>query len=128
MQVRVYYEDTDAAGVVYHSNYLKYCERARTEFLRERGLSVAHLAEIGQIFPVVNMEIEFRAPARHDDLLEIETSVLEVGQAKFKMRQIVINKESGKILIDLRVTLACVSKEMKPKRITEQIKQVLAIK
>lgn len=127
MQVRVYYEDTDAAGVVYHSSYLNFCERARTEFLRERGFSVARLAEVGQIFPVVNMEIDFKAPARHDDLLEIDTKVIEVGQAKFRMRQIVANKESGKILIDLRVTLACVSKEMKPRRLAEQIKHILAI-
>jgi len=50
MQIRVYYEDTDAAGVVYHSNYLNYCERARTEYLRERGYSVAELAASGTVF------------------------------------------------------------------------------
>jgi len=79
MQIRVYYEDTDAAGVVYHSNYLNYCERARTEYLRERGYSVAELAASGTVFPVARMEIDFKAPARHDDLLRIVTVPLRVG-------------------------------------------------
>ena len=79
MLLRVYYEDTDAAGVVYHSNYLNYCERARTEYLRERGWSVAELASDGAVFPVVRMEIDFKAPARHDDLLQVITTPLRVG-------------------------------------------------
>ena len=68
MEVRIYYEDTDAAGVVYHANYLKFFERARTEYFRDRGLFVAELAAAGFVFPVVRMEVDFISPARHDDL------------------------------------------------------------
>ena len=66
MEVRIYYEDTDAGGVVYHANYLRYMERARTEFLRERGMSVQEMHDRGIIFPVVAMDISYRAPARLD--------------------------------------------------------------
>ena len=64
MEVRIYYDDTDAGGVVYHANYLRYLERGRTEFLRDRGLSVQAMHEAGIIFPVVAIEINYRAPAR----------------------------------------------------------------
>ena len=77
MDIRTYYEDTDAAGVVYHANYLKFFERARTEYFRERGLSVSELAAAGFVFPVVRMELDFRAPARHDDLLSVETALTQ---------------------------------------------------
>ncbi|MEI8356153.1 MAG: YbgC/FadM family acyl-CoA thioesterase, partial [Deltaproteobacteria bacterium] len=90
MQVRVYYEDTDAGGVVYHSNYLNYFERGRTEYLRERGLSVADMARRGYVFPVVHLEIDYRSPALHDDLLKIETEVLEIGKTSFVIGQQVI--------------------------------------
>jgi acyl-CoA thioester hydrolase len=69
MNVRIYYEDTDSGGIVYHANYLKYFERGRTEFLRERGLSVKKLHDQGIIFPVTRMELDFRASAVHDDLI-----------------------------------------------------------
>lgn len=69
MGVRIYYEDTDTGGVVYHADYIKYTERARTEYFRGHGFSVAELARNGFILPVVRLEIDFKAPALHDDLL-----------------------------------------------------------
>ncbi len=125
MQIRVYYEDTDAAGVVYHSNYLNYCERARTEYLRERGYSVAELAASGTVFPVARMEIDFKAPARHDDLLRIVTVPLRVGGASFTMRQQVLREPDNCLLVELLVTLACVTPSLKPRRIPSAVRDLL---
>jgi acyl-CoA thioester hydrolase len=125
MQVRVYYEDTDAGGVVYHSNYLNYFERGRTEYLRERGLSVGDLARRGFVFPVVHLEIDYRAPALHDDLLRIETVVLDVGKTSFTLGQQVIRVIDGKLLADGKVKLVCVGPGMKAKRLPEELLQVI---
>ena len=127
MLVRVYYEDTDAAGVVYHSNYLNYLERARTEYLRERGCSVAALAADGAVFPVVRMEIDFRAPARHDDLLRVTTVPVEVGGASFVLRQQVLRDSDGQLLVEAVVTLACVSPQLKAQRIPARVKDALRV-
>jgi len=121
MEFRVYYEDTDAGGVVYHARYLGFFERGRCEFLRERGLSVRELAEKGWIFPVVRMEIDYRAPAVLDDLLRVETEVLEVGKTSFTLGQRVVRGEDGKVLVDGRITLVCVGPGMKPRRLPEAI-------
>ena len=125
MEVRVYYEDTDAAGVVYHSNYLKYFERARTEFLRERGLSVRDLHEQGWVFPVVKMQVEFRAPAFHDDLLEIETTVMSIGKTSFALQQRVRRSVDSKLLVEGIVTLACTGPHLKPRRLPAELLAVL---
>lgn len=125
MEIRTYYEDTDAGGVVYHANYLCYFERARTEFMRERGVSVRELHERGFIFPVVRIEVDYRAPARHDDLLRVETCVLEVGKTSFTVGQQVVRAVDGKLLVDGRVTLVCVGPGMKAKRLPEELLEVL---
>lgn len=126
MEVRVYYEDTDAAGVVYHANYLKYMERARSELLRQRGLAVGELHRQGVIFPVIRMELDFRAPARHDDLLRLETDVREVGRTTFTMAQRVLRAEDGALLVEALVTLACVGDTLRPKRLPAEVAAALA--
>ena len=125
MNVKIYYEDTDAGGVVYYANYLHYFERGRTEFLRERGLSVRELHDRGFIFPVVRMEIDYRAPAVHDDLVRVETCVLEVRKTSFTVGQQVVRALDGKLLVDGKVTLACVGPGMKAKRLPAELLQVL---
>lgn len=125
MEVRVYYEDTDAGGVVYHANYLKFFERGRTEYLRDRGLSVGELARRGFIFPVVHLEIDYRAPALHDDLLRVETAVLEVRKSSFTLGQQVLRAADGKVLAAGKVVLACVGPELKAKRLPEEILRTL---
>lgn len=124
MDVRVYYEDTDAGGVVYHSNYISYMERARTEFLREHGLSVREMHDMGIIFPVVAIEVNFRAPARLDDLLEVRTQIAELRNSSFVAAQQVVRKEDGKLLVDAKVTLACVSPEIKARRLPSEIREL----
>jgi acyl-CoA thioester hydrolase len=126
MEIRIYYEDTDAGGVVYHANYLRYFERARTEYLRERGLSVSELAAEGHILPVVRMEIDYRAPAVHDDLLRIETRVIAVGKTSFTVGQQALRAVDGKLLVDCRVTLVSVSPKMRAHRLPEELLQALA--
>jgi acyl-CoA thioester hydrolase len=125
MEVRIYYEDTDAAGVVYHANYLKFFERARTEYLRERGFSVSSLAESGYLFPVVRMEIDFKAPALHDDLLSIITIPARVSGSSLTFRQQVVRLVDGKLLVDSMVTLACISPEYRARRIPIDVRQAL---
>jgi acyl-CoA thioester hydrolase len=121
MQVRVYYEDTDAGGVVYHANYLNYFERARGEYLRMRGLSVKELHDGGSIFPVVRAEIDYRAPAVLDDLLRIETVVAEVGRTSFTLQQRAVREADGRLLVEGRITLVCVGPGMRAKRLPAEL-------
>jgi len=126
MEFRIYYEDTDAGGVVYHANYLRYFERGRTEYLRERGLTVAALAERGYIFPVVRLELEYRSPAVLDDLVRVETEVLDVGKTSFTLGQQVVRAVDGRVLAAGRVTLVCTSSAMKARRLPDELLQALA--
>jgi acyl-CoA thioester hydrolase len=128
MEFRIYYEDTDAGGVVYHARYLAFLERGRTEFFRERGLSVGDLAKQGHVFPVVRMEIDYRAPAVLDDLVRVETSILEVGKTSFTMGQKVVRSADGKPLAEGKVTLVCVGPGLKAKRLPEELVKVLQSK
>lgn len=125
MEVRVYYEDTDVGGVVYHANYLHYFERARTEFMRHRGLSVRELHERGCIFPVVRIEVDFRLPARHDDLLRVDTQVLEVGKTSFVLGQQVVRVVDDVLLVSGTVKLVCVGPGMKAKRLPADLLEAL---
>ena len=125
MEVRIYYDDTDAGGVVYHANYLRYLERGRTEFLRDHGLSVQAMHEQGIIFPVVAIEINYRAPATLDDLLEVETEILAVKNSSFVAGQKVVRKEDAKLLVEAKVTLACVGTELKARRLPPQLRELL---
>ena len=108
--VRVYYEDTDFSGVVYHASYLRFLERGRTEMLRDLGVDQASLfaADPPLGFAVARMEIDFRRPARMDDLLEVETRVVEVGGASLTMRQRLLR--SGDLLVEAGVRVAAVSR------------------
>ncbi len=121
MELRIYYEDTDAGGVVYHANYLRYFERGRTEYLRARGVSVGQLAAQGYIFPVIRLEIDYRAPAVHDDLVRVETEVLAVGKTSFTLGQQVVRVLDGKLLADGRITLVCTTPELKARRLPKEV-------
>jgi acyl-CoA thioester hydrolase len=125
MDVRIYYEDTDAGGVVYHANYIKYLERARTEFFRSHGYLVAELARNGFLFPVVRLEIDFKAPALHDDLLSVLTSPTRVGGSSVTLCQKIVRQDDGKLLVEGYVTLACISPAFKARRIPVEIRRML---
>ena len=86
--VRVYYEDTDLAGIVYYANYLKFIERGRTEFVRARGIDQSELkADQGIVFAVRRVEADYLRPAVFDDLLEVRTALVEVGGARLVLDQ-----------------------------------------
>lgn len=125
MDVRIYYEDTDAGGVVYHANYIKYMERARTEYFRGHGYFVAELANNGFVFPVVRLEINFKAPALHDDLLSVTTTPIRVGGSSITFCQKIIRHSDGKLLVEGQVTLACISPSLKARRIPSEIRALL---
>jgi acyl-CoA thioester hydrolase len=125
MDVRIYYEDTDAGGVVYHTNYIKYFERARTEFFRSHGFYVAELAKNGFVFPVVRLEIDFKAPALHDDLLSVTTCPIRVGGSSITLKQTVARQNDGRLLVEGVVTLACINPALKAQRIPLEIRRML---
>jgi acyl-CoA thioester hydrolase len=125
MDVRIYYEDTDAGGVVYHANYIKYLERARTEYFRQNGFIVAELARNGFVFPVVRLEIDFKAPALHDDLLSVITYPIRVGGSSVTLRQKIVRQNDEKLLIEGVVTLACINPTLKARRIPIEIRRML---
>ena len=125
MDIRIYYEDTDSGGVVYHAHYLKYMERARTEYFRNFGFFVAELARDGFVFPVIRLEIDFKAPALHDNLLYVETSPTRVGGSSVTLCQKIIRRSDGKLLVEGLVTLACISPTLKPRRIPLDIRRML---
>jgi acyl-CoA thioester hydrolase len=105
--LRVYYEDTDAAGVVYHANYLRYAERGRTEALRDAGIPHAEMVErFSLMFMVHRAEIDYVRPAMLDDLLVVETETLDVGGATVLLRQTV--RGPNGVCAALRIKLACV--------------------
>lgn len=125
MDIRIYYEDTDAGGVVYHANYIKYFERARTEYFRDHGFFVADLAKNGFIFPVVRLEMDFKSPAQHDDLLTVTTRPVRVGGSSFTLCQKIIRQNDSKLLVDGLVTLACTSPAIKARRIPLELRVML---
>src|SRR3569832_1155996 len=111
--LRVFYEDTDAGGVVYHSNYLNFCERARTEWLRSMGSPRRALKEqFGVMFAVRRATIEWRKPARLDDLLVIETRLQAIGKVRMAMQQTVTR--DGTTLAVAEIELVCISDDFAP--------------
>ncbi|HBR69634.1 MAG TPA: tol-pal system-associated acyl-CoA thioesterase [Rhodospirillaceae bacterium] len=108
--IRVYYEDTDAGGVVYYANYLKFAERARTEFLREAGFENKSLRDDKGILLVVrHMEADYLKPARLDDLLRVETSVESMKNTYMVMKQSIFREND--LLFSMDVKLACIAAE-----------------
>jgi len=123
-QVRVYYEDTDAGGVVYYANYLKFAERARTEFLRALGTDHGRLIkENGLLFAVKRIEADYLAPARLDDLLDISTEVSGCRAAALEMKQTISN--GGKSLVKITATLVSVSPSGKVVRLPKALRAML---
>jgi acyl-CoA thioester hydrolase len=113
---RVYYEDTDAAGIVYYANYLKFAERARSEFLRSRGIGNRALQEKdGVVFAVRRVAVEYLAPARLDDLLEVRSRITGVHGASIDAEQDVLR--DGREIVKLTLTLACVAESGRPVRV-----------
>jgi len=121
---RVYYEDTDLAGIVYYANYLKFIERARTEYVRELGLNqAARKAEQGIVFAVRRIEADYLEPARFDDQIRVETAVEAVTGARIVLRQDVLRGED--LLFHAVVTLVVLTEDQRPGRIPAELRQLM---
>ncbi len=122
--VRVYYEDTDSGGVVYHSNYLNFMERARTEWLRSLGFGQQALREqTGVIFAVTHVDVSFVKPACFDDLLDVTCEVESVRAASMCIQQRIVRHDDGVELCRAKVKVAClVAETLRPTPMPKQIK------
>lgn len=117
MDVKIYYEDTDCGGVVYYANYLKYFERARTDYLDSRGYSVAALMKQGLLFVVVHAEVDYCSPGRYGDTLVVETDVGDVTGAALTFSHVVREKVSGRVVVKGSARLAATDGNGKVKRL-----------
>ena len=121
---RVYYEDTDMAGVVYYANYLKFIERARSDALREAGVDQRAMREHGHVFVVTRLEADYISPARYDDVITVTTETAEVRGASATLRQEV--KRGGETLFRSLVRFACMTTEGRPVRMPAETKTALS--
>ena len=123
--IRVYYEDTDSGGVVYHSNYLKFMERARTEWLRDFEIHQKALKDnLNLMFVVHEIDIKFIRPAVFNDEIEVQTKLEKLGSVKIELEQKIFR--SSELLIESRVVVASVNSiSMKPMRIPNEIKLLM---
>lgn len=128
--VRVYWEDTDAGGVVFYANYLKFMERARTEWLRALGIEQTPLKEQqGILMVVAHVDVSYRRPARYGDLLQVTSSVTEVGKVSLTFEQRVYREAvGGELLIDGKVKVGCIdATSFKPKALPQVIVGSLSV-
>jgi len=122
---RVYWEDTDGGAIVYYANYLRFLERARTEWLRQYGHSQAELARNpGILFAVVSLQVDYRAPARLDDELVVETRIKELGGATILLSQDVLR--DGAMLVRTTVLVACIGVQGRPVRLPAELRSSLS--
>ena len=123
-QVKVYYEDTDAGGVVYYANYLKYIERARTEALSKIGLSNTQIKnKFGALIIVKSCNIEYKKPAKLEDKINIISEVISFTKTSFTMKQCILR--NNELITEANVHIVIVDKNGKPSKIPEELKQKL---
>jgi acyl-CoA thioester hydrolase len=122
MKIKVYYEDTDAGGVVYYGKYLGYLERARTELLAAHGVIVSEFHRNGIYFVVVRVEIDYKRPARLGDIVEITTEVVERRNASMTLKQQVFKDDA--LLVEALVTFACIDQRGKPIRLPANLREL----
>ena len=130
LPMRVYYEDTDAGGIVYYANYLKFAERARTEMIRSLGVEQRRLmTEAGVAFAVRSCAAEYLQPARLDDEIAVRTRIDKVGGATLRATQRVVRWEANRTeteLVVLNIRLACINKDQRPARMPADIRSAVA--
>nr|WP_319947756.1 tol-pal system-associated acyl-CoA thioesterase [uncultured Shimia sp.] len=124
LTIRVYYEDTDMAGIVYYANYLRYIERARSDWVREIGVDQnAMKSDAGVVFAVRRVEADYLSPAHFDDQLTVETNTVNVTAARLVMEQSV--KRGQEVLFQAIVTIVCISETGHPTRLPANIRLML---
>lgn len=123
--VTVYYEDTDMGGIVYHANYLKFIERARSDWVRRLGVDQLALREAGTVFAVHRIEADFLAPARLDDMLDVRTGPVQFSRARITLDQQVWR--GADCLFRARATLVAMSLDGRPRRLPPELAQLAAM-
>lgn len=114
-EIRVYYEDTDMAGIVYYANYLRYIERARSDWVREVGIDQLAMKEAGVVFAVRRVEADYVTPARFDDVLEVRTTLDSLSPARMVMVQEVWRNDV--LIFTAKVLIVCIGASGKPVRL-----------
>jgi acyl-CoA thioester hydrolase len=122
LPIRVYYEDTDMAGIVYYANYLRYIERARSDWVREIGIDQLEMKSDGVVFAVRRVEADYLMPAVFDDLLEVRTWPTSISPARMVMRQDVMRGDQ--LLFQAVVTIVCINLAGKPCRLPAKLRSI----
>lgn len=118
---RTCYEDTDAGGVVYYANYLRYMERGRNQYLREVGRTIRQYQDAGILFIVVEANVKYRAPAGLDEDIVVETRIEEGRRSSVTFGQRVLRESDGRVLVEGAVKVACIGTNLKPRRLPEEL-------
>ena len=127
MEIKIYYQDTDCGGVVYYANYLTYFERARTEWMTDKGISVKNLAEQGTLFVVSHAEADYKSPAKYGETIIIQTQLDSAAGVRLELSYKIEEKISKRLLVTGKTTLVCVNLNMKPQRIADDIVKKLKL-
>jgi acyl-CoA thioester hydrolase len=121
MKKKIYYHDTDAGGVVYYANYLKYMEEARTDFFSEKGISIKELADAGTLFVVSRQETDYKFPAAYGDTLDVSARVSNVSGARLEFEHEIKNQR-GQLVAKAKTLMVCVGGDIRPKAIPEELR------
>ncbi len=127
VELRVFYADTDQMGVVYYANYLKWFEAGRANYLRQRGISYRQIEENGFLLPVAESYCRYLAPARYDDIIEVQARVIKVGRATVKFHYRITRKEDGRELATGYTQHFCQDKEGKISRLPAFLSDILQL-
>jgi acyl-CoA thioester hydrolase len=125
IEKKIYYHDTDAGGVVYYANYLKYLEEGRSEYCAQLGVHTGELAKQAVLFVVARIEVDYKSPAHYQDIIKIYTEVEEISRSSVKFNQQI--KINERLLIQAKVTWVCVNAQIKPISIPQDVKQALTV-
>lgn len=125
MEKKIYYHDTDAGGVVYYANYLKYMEEARTEFFENLGFPIGSLLERNFLYAVRKCNVTYKSPARYGDTIICDAKIKEVTAVQFIFDQTIIEKKTGRLMVEAEVSLVSLTKDFKPVTIPDDIRQKL---
>ncbi|UCE79124.1 MAG: YbgC/FadM family acyl-CoA thioesterase [Nitrospiraceae bacterium] len=121
IKVKIYYEDTDCGGVVYYANYLRYLERARTDFLESKGISLRELMDDGIYFIVAEASLSYISPGVYGDNLLVGSEIEKTGPVSIVFRHVVSRENTEEQLVKAIVKLACVGRNLKPLRLKPEI-------
>jgi acyl-CoA thioester hydrolase len=120
MEIKIYYEDTDCGNVVYYANYLRYMERARTEYMAARGAPVKVLMDQGTLFMIAHVEVDYRSSGHYGDTIVVETWVPETTGATITFQHTMKEKASGRVITECKAIAVCVDAHGKPKRVPRE--------